>query len=137
MDEKMAAEVEEGFVPVIRAEGDVTMRESGALAVVAGGSVSLSESGCGMLIAGGDATINEAGSGNMLVGGNVSIANGALGNVVAGGGVSATESRVGVLLTPRATIEESEIILGTQQAVALGVAAGLTLFALSRLLRRG
>jgi hypothetical protein len=136
MDENNVTDIAEGFVPMLRTEGDVTLRESAALAVVAGGNASLSEAGCGMLIAGGDVTLNDGGGGNMLAGGNFSVTNGGAGNVVAGGGASVVDSRVGVLLTPQATLENSEVILGTQQAVALGVAAGATLFLLGRLLRR-
>ena len=136
MDDNNVEEIAEGFVPIVRAEGDITLRESGAMAVVAGGNVSMSESGSGMFIAGGDATLSEAGAGNMLIGGNVSIDNGAMGNLVAGGEVSVVQSRVGVLLTPSAKLENSEVILGTQQAVALGVVAGLMMFLLSRLFRR-
>ena len=136
MDENNVEEIAQGFVPVIRTEGDATLRESGAMAVVAGGNVSMSESGSGMFIAGGDATLSESGAGNMLVGGKVSIDNGAIGNLVAGGGASVGDSRIGVLLTPQATLENSEVVLGTQLAVALGAAAGLMMFLLSRLLRR-
>ena len=72
----------------------------------------------------------------MLAGGNVSITNGGAGNVVAGGGASVVDSRVGMLLTPQATLENSEVVLGTQQAAALGVAVGVTFFLLGRLFRR-
>lgn len=135
-DEQNVEDIAARFVPVVRAEGDVNLRESGALAVVAGGNASMKEAGCGMLVAGGDVTISEAGGGNMIVGGSLSVANGAVGNVFAGGGVSVADSRIGALLTPQASLENSEVILGTQQAVALGVAAGATLFVLGRLFRR-
>ena len=58
MDESNVEELAEGFVPVLRTERDVILRESAALAVVAGGNASLSEAGCGMLIAGGDVTLS-------------------------------------------------------------------------------
>jgi hypothetical protein len=134
--EENVEEIKEGFVPVLRADGNVTVRESGSLAMVVGGNATLDESGCGMLIAGGDVTIRDGGGGNLLAGGNVSVINGGAGNIVAGGGASVADSRVGVLLTPQAKLENSEVILSTQHAVVLGLAAGATLFVLGRLLRR-
>ena len=130
-------EVSESFVPLVRAEADVLMKQAGALAVIAGGEASLTMAGAGMMVAGGDVTLNEAGAGTMIVGGNVSVANGGIGKLVSGGGASVVQSRVMVLLTPSANLEDSEVVVGTQQAIAMGAAAGLVLLVLGRLLRRG
>jgi hypothetical protein len=136
MDDSTTSEFAEGFVPMVRAAGDVSIREAGALAIVAGGNASLNEAGAGALVAGGDVTMNQAGSGNMFVGGSVEMSDSAIGQLFT---VEATaaDSRIGVMLAGRATIENSEIVLGTQQAIGFGVAAGATLFLLGRLLRRG
>ena len=136
MGDGNGSEISESFVPIVRTTHDVTIREGGALAVVAGGDVSLSEAGTGKLIAGGSATLDQAGGGNIVVGGDAAISNGAVGNLVAAGGATVEGSRVGVLLTPSATLNDSEVVVGTQQAVAIGAAAGIVLLVLGRLLRR-
>jgi hypothetical protein len=136
-DNNKSREIEESFVPVGRAAGDLTMREAGALAVIAGGDASLEEAGAGMLIAGGSATLDQAGGGTIVAGGDVSISDGAVGNLIAWGGATLEGSRVGVLLTPTATLNDSEVVVGTGQAFAIGAGAGLVLFVLGRLLRRG
>lgn len=130
-------EISESFVPVVRAEGDVSIREAGMLAGVAKGDVSMNEAGVGMLIAGGNATLDQAGGGTIVAGGHASLSDGAVGTLVVGGEATVERSRVGVLLTPSATLNDSEIVLGTQQAIALGAAAGVVLLVLGRLLRRG
>ncbi|MCP4304093.1 MAG: hypothetical protein GY926_13690 [bacterium] len=135
MDESTTNEFAEGFVPVVRADGDVSIREAGALAIVAGGNVSLNEAGTGALVVGGDVTMNQAGSGNMVAGGSVEMNDSAVGQMFT---LEATvaESRIGLLVAPIANVENSEIVIGPQQAIALGVAAGSTLFLLGRLFRR-
>ena len=89
-----------------------------------------------MLLAGGSATLDQAGGGTIVAGGDASISDGAVGNLVAAGGARVEKSRVGVLLTPSATINDSEIVVGTQQAIAIGAAAGIVVMILGRLLRR-
>ena len=135
MDEQ-PTQIADGFVPMVRAEGDVSLRDAGALAVVAGGNATLSEAGAGVFVAGGDVTMSEAGAGNMLVGGNAELSGAAVGSMLVGE-ASVDGSRIGVLVTARANMTDSIVIVGTPQAVMLGVAAGATLFVLGRLLRRG
>ena len=135
MDEQ-PTQIADGFVPMVKAEGDVSLRDAGALAVVAGGNASLSEAGAGVFVAGGDVTMRQAGAGNMLVGGSAEMSDAAVGSMLVGE-ASLDGSRVGVLVTARANLTDSTVILGTPQAVGLGVAAGVTLFVLGRLLRRG
>lgn len=135
MDDGTASELAQGFVPMIRAEGDVSLREAGALVVVAGGNASINEGGAGSLIAGGDVTLSQAGSGSMLVVGNAELRESGVGQMFTVE-ATVTDSRIGVLLAGRASIAESQILLGTQQAIGFGVAAGATVFLLGRLLRR-
>ncbi len=135
MDDSSNQEFSEGFVPVVRTSGDVSLREAGALLIVAGGDASLNEGGTGALIVGGDLEMSQAGSGNMIVGGGVEMSESAVGQMLTIEG-TVTDSRIGVLLAANANIENSEIILGTPQAIGLGVAMGATVFLLGRLLRR-
>ncbi len=124
-----------GFVPFLQAEGDITLREAGSLAIVAGGNAEITEGGAGFCVVGGDVTINQGGAGNMIVGGSVELSEGAVGQM-ATMEANVTDSRVGFLLAANANLERSEVMLTTQQAVGLGVAAGLVLFILGKLFKR-
>lgn len=124
-----------GFVPFMQAEGDMTLREGGAIAMVAGGNATINEGGAGLCVVGGDLSISEGGAGNMIVGGNVEVSNGAVGQITALE-ATVTDGRVGVLLAGSAKLERSEILISTEQAVGLGVAAGVVFFLLSKLFRR-
>lgn len=135
MDEENTQEFAAGFVPMIRTEGDVSLREAGSLLVAAGGNASIQEGGTGWLVVGGDVTMSQAGSGNMIVGGAVEMSDSAVGQLMTTG-ATVSHSRIAVLLAGRATLEESEVVIGTQQAIGLGVAAGVTMLLLGRLLRR-
>lgn len=134
MDEN-AHEFSGGFVPIIRADGDVSLREGGALAIVAGGNATITEGGTGALVAGGNVTMRDAGAGNMFIGGKAELNQAGVGQVFA---VEAqvADSKIGVLLAASASLENSEIVLGTRQAMALGAAIGVVLFSLGRLFHR-
>lgn len=136
MDEKAETNVVNGFVPMVKAEGHVSIREAGAGAVVAGGNVTMREAGTAMFIAGGDLTMSEAGAGTMMIGGNAELSEAGVGNMLVGE-ATLDGSRVGVLLTAKAELHDSTVVLNTPQAVGLGVAAGVTMYLLGRLLRRG
>ena len=137
MDEhsEMENEYVGGFVPIMKAEGDATIREAGAIAVVAGGNANIKEGGAGFCIVGGDVTINQGGTGNLIVGGSAELHEAAVGQMAALE-VSVTDGRVGVLLAAKANLEGSEIMLSTPQAVGIGAAAGVVLFFLGRLFGR-
>jgi hypothetical protein len=96
----------------------------------------LREAGAGVVIAGGSVTLDQSGGGTIVAGGDAAISDGAVGNLVAGGGARVEHSRVGVLLTPTATLNESQVVVGTQQALAIGAAAGVAVVLLGKLLRR-
>ena len=135
MDEKPVTDIEQSFVPVVRTDGDVSLREAGALAVVAAGDASLSDAGSGVLVVGGSVEMEDVVVGSMIVGGNVDLADAVVGGMLASD-AALSDSRVGVLLAGRTNLESSEVVLTTQQVAVLGVAAGLTMFLLGRLFRR-
>lgn len=124
-----------GFVPFIRAEGDVKLREGGTLAIVAGGNAEIEEGGAGMCVVGGNLSISQGGVGNVIVGGSAELSEAGVGQMAAVD-ASVTDSRVGVLVAGRATLERSEILLSTEQAIGFGVAAGVVFFLLSKLFGR-
>ena len=125
-----------GFVPLVRADGDVTLREAAALGVVAGGNADFKEGGAGLFVAGGDLHMHQSGSGNLIVGGNAELSQSGCGQLVAFE-ANVTDGKVGVLLAGKANLQQSEIVATTQQAVGFGVAAGVVFFLLSKLFRRG
>jgi hypothetical protein len=136
MDETTESNFTGGFAASIRADGDVVVREGGALAIVAGGDATLKEAGAGLCVVGGDASMAQAGAGSLFVGGSVEMHEAGIGQMMA---MEATvaDSRVGLLIGGKVTLERSEVMLGTAQAAALGAAAGALFFLLSRLVRRG
>lgn len=136
MDEITESNFTGGFVASVRADGDVTVHEAGALAIVAGGDATLKEAGAALCVVGGDVAMTQAGAGNMFVGGSAEMHEAGVGQMVAME-ATLTDSRVGVLIGGKVTLERSEVMLSTAQAAALGAAAGVVFFLLSRLTRRG
>jgi len=124
-----------GFVPLIRADGDMTFREGGVIAMAVGGNVDIKEGGAGVCVVGGDLSIAEGGTGNLIVGGNAELSQAGVGQLAAVD-ATVTDSRVGVLLAGRVTLERSEIMLSTEQAVGFGVAVGVVFFLLAKLFGR-
>ncbi len=135
MDEKGNDEFSSGFAPFVRADGDMTLREGGSIAIVAGGNADISEGGAGFLVAGGDVNLSYGGAGTLIVGGSAELSEASVGQMVAME-ASVTDGRVGLLVAGRANLERSEVMATTQQAAALGAGMGLVLFLLSRLFRR-
>ena len=135
MDENANTEFSGGFAPLVRVEGDMTLRESGSLAIVAGGNADINEGGAGLLIAGGDVTLSNGGAGNLLVGGSAELSEASAGQLVAME-ANVSGGRIGLLVAGRANLEQSEVLLTTQQAAVFGAVAGLVLFLLSRLFKR-
>jgi hypothetical protein len=124
-----------GFAAVVRTERDLSVREAGAFAIVAGGNASLDQAGSGLCVVGGDLTMAEAGAGNMLVGGSAQVSGTAIAQLVTAE-ASVTDSRVGLLIGGKVSLERSEVMFNTAQAAAFGAVAGGVFFLLSRLVRR-
>jgi len=124
-----------GFIPVVRSESDINMREAGSFAVAAGRDVSFVESGTGFMVAGGNVTMREAGAGTMIVGGSVELTDSGAGSVWTPH-ARVSNSKIGVLVSARADLEGVSVAVGTVQAVAIGASAATVLFLLKRLFRR-
>ena len=135
MTETTGKEFVGGFAASIRAEGDLTVREAGALAIVAGGNALLKEGGAGFCVVGGDLQMAEAGAGNMLIGGNADLSDVGVGQMAAME-AHVSDSRIGVLIGGKVTMERSEVMLTTPQAIGLGAAVGAVFFLLSKLFGR-
>lgn len=135
MDETTEREFAGGFAASIRADGDLTVREAGALAMVAGGNAMFKEGGAGFCVIGGDLQMAEAGAGNMLIGGSADLSGVGVGQM-ATMEAHVADSKVGVLIGGKVTLERSEVMLNTPQAIGLGAAAGAVFFLLARLFGR-
>ena len=135
MDENTGTELSGGFFPVVQAEGDIAVSESGSLAIVAGGNVEIKEGGAGFVVAGGDMSVSYGGAGTVIAGGNAELSESTVGQMFTVE-ANVTGGRVGLLVAGRANLEQSEILITAQQAAALGAVAGLVLFLLSKLFGR-
>jgi hypothetical protein len=137
----MSEHVETGrLVGAIEAAGDVTVERAlvGALSahnvhlqmgaagpVLASGDVSFERAGCGPVMCAGDVTITQGGCGPVLAKGSVSITQGGTQSVIAGEARLGKGSFVGLLLSPRVTLEEgARVLMGTPQAAAFGAVVG-------------
>lgn len=135
MGEHPDTEFSSGFVPIIRAAGNATLREGGAVAVVAGGDASIREGGAGFCVVGGSLSVSEGGAGTLLVGGDAELNETTVGQM-ATAQATMTGGRVGVLVAGKADLRQSEVLLTTQQAAVLGAVAGVIFFLLSRVFGR-
>ena len=135
MDEQTEKDYIGGFVPVVRAEGNMSLRQGGSIALVAGGDVDITEGGAGFCVVGGSVNITQGGSGSMVVGGHADLSEASVGQMAAIQ-ASVTDGKVGLLLAGNATLERSEVMVTTQQAAVFGVAAGVVCFLMSKLFGR-
>jgi hypothetical protein len=89
---------------------------------IANGGVTIRQGGCGPLIANGDVSIEQGGTQSIIA---------------AGGATLGDRAFVGVVVSPKVTVEEGgKVLLNTPQALALGAAAGVVFALVSRLVRR-
>lgn len=134
--EKDAA-VDRSLVGFVRAR-DVHLHQAVAGPVAAGGNLSILQGGCGPVIANGTVTIRQGGCGPMIANGDVSIEQGGTQSIMAAGGATLGEhAYVGLVLSPKVTVEEGgTVLMSTKQALAFGAAAGLVFALLSRIVRR-
>ena len=90
-----------GFVPVMKSSGDLTLREVGAIALVAAGNSEITDGGAAFCVVGGDVSIEQGGAGTMIVGGGVQLNDGAVGQM-ATVEANVADSRVGLLVAAKA-----------------------------------
>lgn len=117
---------------------DVHLTQAGAGPVIASGQVSVHQGGCGPVMAGGDVSINQGGCGPLIAKGDVSIEQGGCQSVIAAGGARlGRQSFVGMVVSPRVTMEDgARVLMSVPQAAAFGAAFGAVFALLSRLARR-
>ena len=131
------ASVERSLIGFVRAR-DVHLHQAAAGPVAAGGNLSILQGGCGPVIANGSVTIRQGGCGPLIANGDVSIEQGGTQSVIAAGGATLGDhAYVGLVLSPKVTVEDGgRVLMSTPQALAFGAAAGLVFALLSRLVRR-
>ena len=131
---------ERRVVGTLEAAGDVTLQRSlvGALSahdvrleqaaagpMMASGDVSIRQGGCGPVMCSGDVTIHQGGCGPVLARGDVSISQGGTQSVIAGEAHVGSGALVGLVVSPRVTVEDgARVLMTTPQAAAFGAAAG-------------
>jgi len=129
--------VERALVGMVNGR-DIHLTQAGAGPVIASGQVTIHQAGCGPLMAGGDVSINQGGCGPVIAKGDVSIEQGGCQSVIAAGGVTlGRQSFVGMIVSPRVTVENgARVLMNVPQAAAFGAALGAVFAVLSRLTRR-
>jgi hypothetical protein len=117
---------------------DVRLDRSGAGIAVAEGSISILNGGCGPVLANGGITIRNGGCGPLVANGDVSIENGGAQVILAAGGARLGRNAfVGVVVSPKVTIEDGARVLTTSLLpMALGAGVGIAVATLTRLFRR-
>lgn len=128
------ATVTKSIFGLVRAR-DVNFNKSIAGLVAADGDLSIVNGGCGPVVANGDVTIRNGGCGPLIANGDVSIENGGTQSVIATGGATIGQRAfVGLVLTPKATVEAGgKVLMSTRQTLAFGTAAGIAFALLTRL----
>ncbi|HSJ51755.1 MAG TPA: hypothetical protein VLA90_10810 [Actinomycetota bacterium] len=114
---------------------DVRLEQAAAGPMLASGDVTITNGGCGPVMCSGDLTITNGGCGPVLARGNVSFTNGGTQSVIAGQAQLGRGAIVGVVASPKVTIEDgARVLMTTRQAAAFGAAFGalLGLFVLRR-----
>jgi hypothetical protein len=116
--------IERALVGAVSAH-NVRLEMGAAGPVLASGDVTIERAGCGPLMCSGDVTITQGGCGPVLSAGNVSISQGGTQSVIAGEARLGSGSFVGLVASPRVTIEEgARVLMSTPQAAAFGAVVG-------------
>ena len=125
------------FVGVVKGR-DVSLTGSAAGLVAANGNLSILNGGCGPVLTGGSLTIRNGGCGPVIARGDASIENGGTQAILAAGGATiGRHAFVGVVASPKVTIEEGgRVLLSSPMAIAVGAGIGFGVVLLSRLMRR-
>ena len=130
-------EVKGRLVGVVKAR-EVSLTGSAAGLVAANGDLSILNGGCGPVLTGGSLTIRNGGCGPVIARGDASIENGGTQAILAAGGATiGRHAFVGIVASPKVTIEEGgRVLLDRPLAIAVGAGIGLGVVLLSRLMRR-
>ncbi len=129
--------VERAFVGAVSAR-DVQLKRSAAGPVMAGGAVRIEQGACGPLMTAGNVSIERGGCGPVIAGGDVSFVRGGAQTVISAGSATIGERAcVGLLVSPRVTVEDgAHVVMSTPQALAFGAAAGTMIGLIVRRRRR-
>ena len=129
--------VEGRLVGLVKAR-DVHLTRSAAGLVAAGGNLSILNGGCGPVLTSGGVTIRNGGCGPVLAAGDVSLQNGGTQAILAAGGATiARNAFVGVVASPKVTIEDGgRVLLNSPMSIAVGAGLGFVVALLVRLMRR-
>lgn len=117
---------------------DVHLRDAAAGFVATQGNLSILNGGCGPVIANGGVTITNGGCGPMIANGDVSIEHGGTQSIMAAGSATVgSKAFVGLVVSPKVTVEDGgKILMGPSQAALFGAAAGVVGALVLRLIRR-
>jgi hypothetical protein len=131
------ADIKRKLVGLVKAR-DVHLAGSAAGFVAAGGNLSIQNGGCGPVLTNGNVTITYGGCGPVIARGDASIEKGGTQAIVAAGGARIGRNAfVGVVASPKVTIEDGgRVLLDSPKAIALGAGVGLGVALLARLIRR-
>jgi hypothetical protein len=120
---------------VISAE-NASLKTSAAAIVAAGNNLSLSVGGAQLIGAGNTIDIKQGGA-QVIAAGNTVQLHQAGGGVIISPNVSVNDGFVGVMLAAMSHLEgDVRVLLSTRQAIAFGIAVGLTVVIANRLLDR-
>lgn len=114
---------------------NVRLEQAAAGPMMTSGDVSIQQGGCGPVLCSGDVSIHQGGCGSVLARGNVSIRQGGTQSVLAGDATIGSGAFVGLVVSPKVTVEEgARVLMSTPQAAAFGAAVGglIGLFLLRR-----
>jgi hypothetical protein len=130
-------EVRRKLVGVVKAH-DVQLSGSAAGLAVAAGDLSVLNGGCGPVLTNGNLTIRNGGCGPVIAKGSASIEKGGTQAIIAAGGARiGRHAFVGVVVSPKVTIEEGgRVLLSSPAAIAVGAAVGFGVALFGRLMRR-
>jgi hypothetical protein len=125
-----------GLVGSIKAR-DVALEMAAAGFVAAEGNVSVHNGGCGPVFTNGNVTITNGGCGPTIAAGDVAITNGGTQAILAAGDARiGPRAFVGLVASPSVTVEEGgQVLFGSREALAFGIAAGVVFALVSRLRR--
>jgi len=120
------AHVTNSLVGLVKAR-DVHLTDAGAGFVAADGNFSILNGGCGPVIANGGVTIRNGGCGPMIANGDVSIEHGGAQSILAAGSATiGPKAFVGLVASPKVTVEDGgKVLMGPRQALLFGAAAGV------------
>ena len=107
-----------GFFPLVHGD-EVEVRQAGALGVLARGDVSIQQGGANLLATTGDLDIRQGGAQTLLAAGDVTINQGGA-IVTAAGSVRVDRGWVGLALGSKVDLQDSRVLLGPAQVLAVG-----------------